>query len=138
MFKQLTTTEEHDYRAWARGNYKPGDSVNPLWHPVIRDEIDKINSSPVYNRFEIAIAIQDAGNLRAIAREFVKVVDDAMADIKVTVDIWTDPAVVLFVAKLTDLSGAHRPDTFSRAYDQALRRTITLTATPATDPKEGS
>lgn len=30
-----------------------------------------------YNRFQVALDIQDAGNLRAIAREFVKVVDAA-------------------------------------------------------------
>lgn len=56
------------------------------------------------NRFKVALEIQDACNLRAIARQFVKVVDAAMAETKNTSRTWADPAVVLMVNKLDSLS----------------------------------
>src|SRR5258705_1672333 len=56
-----------------------------------------------YNRFQVALDIQNAGNLRAIAREFVRVVDDAMAETQSTTATWDDAAVVLMVNKLESL-----------------------------------
>jgi cell division protein ZapA (FtsZ GTPase activity inhibitor) len=73
-----------------------------------------------YNRFKVAHDILDAGNMRAIAREFVKVVDDAMEELKVTTQVWTDPAVVVMVTKLAELSNA--PAGFSKAYEEVLKR----------------
>jgi hypothetical protein len=66
------------------------------------------------NRFKLAIDVQDACNMRGIARSFVEVVDDAMAELKDTSKVWTDPAVVLFVNKLESLS--HSWQNFSAAY----------------------
>jgi hypothetical protein len=56
-----------------------------------------------FNRFKIALDVQDAGNLRALAREFVKVVDQAMEETGSTMATWDDPAVVLFVNKFESL-----------------------------------
>lgn len=70
-----------------------------------------------YNRFKVALEIQDAGNLRAIAREFVKVVDSAMDELKVTTEVWSDPAVVLFVNKFESLSRSEANGRFSAAYE---------------------
>jgi hypothetical protein len=70
-----------------------------------------------YNRFKVALDIQDAGNLKAIAREFVKVVDAAHEETKSTRDTWNDPAVVLLVNKLCSLTCADQFLVFSRAYD---------------------
>ena len=70
-----------------------------------------------YNRFKVALEIQDAGNLRALAREFVKVVDAAMVDTQSTEATWRDPAVVLFVNKFESLSNATEHPNFSNAYD---------------------
>lgn len=39
FFRTLTPAEEEEFRQWARDNWKPGDEVNGLWHPVVRDEI---------------------------------------------------------------------------------------------------
>ncbi len=74
---------------------------------------------PKYNRFKVALDIQDAGNMRAIAREFVKVVDDAMDDLKVTTEVWRDPAVILLILKLHELTGYAQ---FGDAYFEAKRR----------------
>jgi len=82
-------------------------------------------SKPPYNRFRTAIDILDAGNMRAIAREFVKVVDAAADELQATTAVWSDPAVVLLVTKLSELSGAHRPDAFSKAYAEAQQRCST-------------
>jgi len=43
MFKMLTPKMELQFRLKAREDYKAGDLINPLWHPVYRDECDKIN-----------------------------------------------------------------------------------------------
>jgi uncharacterized protein YukE len=42
FFRQLSADEEQLFRRWARQNWKPGQEINPVWHPVIRDEITKI------------------------------------------------------------------------------------------------
>lgn len=44
-FKSLTPSEETKFRAWARDNYKPLTEINPVWHPVARDECARINQS---------------------------------------------------------------------------------------------
>lgn len=69
---------------------------------------------PNYNRHKVAIEIQDAGNLRAIAREFVKVVDSASDETGSTKATWDDPAVVLLVSKLESLCRSE--ERFSAAY----------------------
>jgi hypothetical protein len=73
-----------------------------------------------YNRHKIAIEVQDAGNLRAIAREFVKVVEAANDETQSTVATWDDAAVVLFVNKLESL--CHSDARFSAAYKVCKER----------------
>lgn len=72
-----------------------------------------------YNRFKVALDVQNAGNMRALAREFVKVVDSADADLRDTMKIWADPAVRLFVDKLNSLSRADA--NYSTAYDECVK-----------------
>lgn len=67
-----------------------------------------------YNRHKIALEVQDAGNMRALAREFVQVVDDAMNELQSTQGVWDDAAVVLFVNKFESL--CRSDDRFSAAY----------------------
>lgn len=43
FFRTLNADEEQTFRQWARDNWKPGDEINALWHPVVRDEIAKIS-----------------------------------------------------------------------------------------------
>lgn len=43
FFRQLSPAEEADFRQWARDNHTPGAPVNPLWHPVVRDECATID-----------------------------------------------------------------------------------------------
>jgi hypothetical protein len=38
MFRPLDPDAEQEFRAWARANWGPGDDINPVWHPVVRDE----------------------------------------------------------------------------------------------------
>gem|GEM_PF-2668779 len=70
-----------------------------------------------YNRFKVALEVQDAGNLRALSREFVKVVDAAMDATKSTEATWSDPAVILFVNKFESLCRTEQDMRFSQAYD---------------------
>jgi hypothetical protein len=76
----------------------------------------QMNQRPKYNRHKVALEVQDAVNLAAIAREFVKVVDSAMYDTKSTEATYRDPAVVLFVNKLESLVHSNWNDHFSVAY----------------------
>jgi hypothetical protein len=39
MFKSLTAEEEVRFRQWARDNWKPGDEICVVWHPIVRHEI---------------------------------------------------------------------------------------------------
>jgi hypothetical protein len=43
MFRQLNSEEVQQFRAWARENYKTGDPIPGIWHPVIQEECAKIN-----------------------------------------------------------------------------------------------
>ncbi|WP_456679509.1 hypothetical protein [Bradyrhizobium sp. S3.7.6] len=67
-----------------------------------------------YNRHKVAIDVQDAVNLRALAREFVKVVDSAMNENRSTEATWSDDAVVMFVNKFESLCRSEQR--FSAAY----------------------
>lgn len=43
LFQILTNEEVELYKTDARKNYKVGDTIDPLWHPVYLDECIKIN-----------------------------------------------------------------------------------------------
>lgn len=43
MFRPLSDFEEHEFRQWARENYKAFDDINSLWHPVIQEECATMN-----------------------------------------------------------------------------------------------
>jgi hypothetical protein len=75
---------------------------------------------PHYNRHKIALEIQDACNLRALAREFVKIVDAADAESTGTEATWADAAVRLFVSKFESL--CYSSDNFSKAYDECVAK----------------
>jgi hypothetical protein len=70
-----------------------------------------------YNRHKVALDVQDAVNLRALVREFVKVVDQAAEETQSTEATWADPAVRLFVNKFESLSHSNWNDHFSQAYN---------------------
>jgi hypothetical protein len=65
------------------------------------------------NRFQEALDVQDACNLLAIARAFVEVCDDAMAEHRNTGKVWSDPAVGLVANKIESLT--HSEANFGRA-----------------------
>lgn len=44
FFRDLTDDEIAEFRAWARANYTPGDTINPVWHPVVREECELMNA----------------------------------------------------------------------------------------------
>lgn len=39
----LTQEQEVVFRKWARDNHTKGDLINPIWHPVVIDECNKID-----------------------------------------------------------------------------------------------
>jgi hypothetical protein len=44
MYRDLTKDEEQEFRVWARQNFKAGDHVNELWHPIVKDECRLIDA----------------------------------------------------------------------------------------------
>jgi hypothetical protein len=46
-FRKLTPAEVEDFRLWSRANYKPGDPVPAVWHPVCRHEAEAMNTEEV-------------------------------------------------------------------------------------------
>lgn len=44
IWRDLPPEEESEFRKWTRENYHKGDVINELWHPVVRDECNKINA----------------------------------------------------------------------------------------------
>jgi|GEM_PF-720478 len=74
---------------------------------------DRIHPAPVlasgvssYNRHKLALEVQDAVNLRALAREFVRIVDQAADESKSTSATRHDAAVILLVNKFESLCGS--------------------------------
>jgi hypothetical protein len=43
LWRELDPQEEAEFRQSARENYTPLDPISPLYHPVYRDECDRIN-----------------------------------------------------------------------------------------------
>ncbi len=48
LFRNLSPEEEQEFRDGARRDYIPQTKINPLWHPVYRDECEKINAESPY------------------------------------------------------------------------------------------
>lgn len=44
MFRSLTAEEVSEFRQNTRENYSVETPINPVWHPVYRDECRKINA----------------------------------------------------------------------------------------------
>lgn len=43
LFRALDPAEAERFREWAREHHRPGEPVSPLWHPVVRDECERID-----------------------------------------------------------------------------------------------
>jgi hypothetical protein len=43
LYKKLTEEEEIEYREWARETYTPLTEIHTVWHPVIKDECNRMN-----------------------------------------------------------------------------------------------
>lgn len=57
------------------------------------------------NRFHEAWLLQDACNIRGVARALVEIADDAARDAISTGDVAKDDAVIAVVSKLADMVG---------------------------------
>lgn len=44
IFRELNDQEELEFRQWARDNWKLGDEINELWHPIVIDEIKRMQN----------------------------------------------------------------------------------------------
>lgn len=44
MFRNLDEHEVFEFKKWARENYKPGEDISSLWHPVVQEECKQMNN----------------------------------------------------------------------------------------------
>lgn len=96
------------------------------------DEVKK------YNRFQVALDIQNACNPSGVAIELVKIIKDAMDDpaCKGTMAVRGDPAVAMVVQKLHDLTFYPSSiSNFSRVY-RDCEKLAAATANGETIPPE--
>jgi len=42
IHRKLSAAEEIEYRDWARTVFKPGQEINPTWHPVVIEECEQM------------------------------------------------------------------------------------------------
>jgi len=56
-WRDLSATEEQQFRQWARDNYLPLDDIDGLWHPVVKDECQRINEEYVYTELGIDLVL---------------------------------------------------------------------------------
>jgi hypothetical protein len=49
LFKELSKTEEKEFRKWASDNYEPYSDIKGIWHPVVQDECRSINENAELN-----------------------------------------------------------------------------------------
>ena len=76
LFKALTPEEEKRSRAWARANWKMGQDVNTIWHPVVRAEIAQMQAE--YPAILAAAMVSACG--RGIQRPVVEALSKAWYD----------------------------------------------------------
>jgi hypothetical protein len=43
MFRDLTNKEAQEYRDWARTYYEVHTYIPSIWHPIVRDECERMN-----------------------------------------------------------------------------------------------
>lgn len=78
-----------------------------------------------FNRFKVALDLQDGVNLRAIARSLVLAADAANMEGGGTAATYADPAVILIINKLESLVRSEAIGTFSRAFAECQQRSVT-------------
>jgi hypothetical protein len=80
IFKTLNAIEEMEFRNWARNNYIKDSPVNELWHPVVRDECNRINKGKTdfiyYVKFSSGAWQNETGILESKAGEFYNIRPD--------------------------------------------------------------
>ena len=50
MHRILSTAECIEFRQWARDNYKIGEPINTVWHPIIIHEIGLMYQESYYSQ----------------------------------------------------------------------------------------
>jgi len=44
LWRTLSPEEEKEFRQWAHDNFDPDGEANCMWHPVVRDEWEKLSN----------------------------------------------------------------------------------------------
>lgn len=112
LFRELDPVEQEQFREWARENYKPGEEINPVWHPVVQEECSKIELADLARE---ALAVQDACNLTGVVHSFARTCTRLRRCMpgQGTRTYNTHPIVRLWVDKLASMTGG---EPFGSAY----------------------
>lgn len=44
IYRTLDKKETKEFQQYAKENYVPGTAINPIWHPVVKEECKKMNT----------------------------------------------------------------------------------------------
>lgn len=50
IFRDLDPIQEAEFRQWAIANYTAGQEISELWHPVVRQQCQRINDVASENK----------------------------------------------------------------------------------------
>lgn len=64
-FRSLDDEEEDEFRKWAQENYKPGEPIPSIWHPIVRRECELMNQGIIFDPKKRARAQALARNQRS-------------------------------------------------------------------------
>lgn len=81
LFRTLDASEQADFRKWAHDNYAPGMKIETgLWHPVILEELAKLETLTARMRkaAKDAIEVQNACNLSGVIRSFADILSNTL------------------------------------------------------------
>jgi hypothetical protein len=50
VFRVLDEDETYKFRQWAQDNYEPFTKINPIWHPIVRNECSLMNKGMIFDQ----------------------------------------------------------------------------------------
>jgi hypothetical protein len=60
FFRGLTDSEATEFVQWARDNFVPGMEINPCWHPVIQEELKRLQEVSEAKQEEVETPLGEA------------------------------------------------------------------------------
>jgi hypothetical protein len=70
FFRELNDQEVEQFKQWARDNFKPDMEINETWHPVVRQELARLQKEQEDQDTEDALYDYDLGQYDDIQGQY--------------------------------------------------------------------